>query len=186
MQNNYLRPENCATLVAPKINKEVWKQLCQDTMNNDSTFQKVQSLLLSGLYAVLQTCNGSSGEQKCALTHAAVLFLSSNRESVLKRRDLICPDLNKQYGSLHNLSIPMSFFLFADELIKEVNELTKTHKLSNKVTPKRHMEPFRVPSDRDECAHGHLSQSGCPGKTTRSPILGQRQGQSRCQQSPQQ
>ena len=94
-------------------------------MNNDSTFQKVQSLLLSGLYAVLQTCNGSSGEQKCALTHAAVLFLSSNRESVLKRRDLICPDLNKQYGSLHNLSIPMSFFLLSKKVSSGISIMRK-------------------------------------------------------------
>ena len=27
-----------------------------------------------GLYAILQMCNGSSGEQKNALTHAAILL----------------------------------------------------------------------------------------------------------------
>ena len=104
-------------------------------------------MLLSGLYAVLQTGNGSSGEQKNVLTHAAVLLLSSNRELVLKRRDLIRPDLNRQYASLCNPSTPVSSFLFGDELNKEVEELTKSHKLSNKVTPKKLMEPYKAIDD---------------------------------------
>ncbi|KAK2560970.1 hypothetical protein P5673_016093 [Acropora cervicornis] len=46
VQNKYLRPENCTNLVAPKINKQVWQQLRQETRSNDSAFQKAQSLLL--------------------------------------------------------------------------------------------------------------------------------------------
>jgi len=131
VQKKYLRPENCTNLVAPKINKQIWQQLRQETKNNDgqrttTAFQKAQSLLLLGLYAVLDTCNSSSGEQKNVLTHAAVLLLSSDRELVLKRRDLIRPNLNKQYASLCNPSTPVSSFLFGDELNKEVEELTKS------------------------------------------------------------
>ena len=77
VQNKYLRPENCTNLVAPKINKQIWQQLRQETRNNDSAFQKAQSLLLSGLYAVLQLCNGSNGDQINVLTHTAVLLLSA-------------------------------------------------------------------------------------------------------------
>ena len=62
VQAKYLRPENCTNLVAPKINKQIWQQLRQETRNNDSAFLKAQSLLISGLYAVLQMCNSSSGE----------------------------------------------------------------------------------------------------------------------------
>ena len=95
------------------INKQRWQHLRQETKNNDSAFQKAQSLLLSGLLAVLQTYNSSSGEQKNVLTH-----LSSNRELALKRRDLIRPDLNKQYASLCNPSTPVSSFLFGVEVNK--------------------------------------------------------------------
>ena len=42
----------------------------------------------------------------------------------------------------------MSSFLFGYELNKEVEELTKSHKLSSKVTPWKCMEPYRVPSGR--------------------------------------
>ena len=50
VQNKYLRPENCTNLVAPKIDKQIWQQLRQETRNNDSAFQKAQSLLLYMLY----------------------------------------------------------------------------------------------------------------------------------------
>ena len=108
VQAKYLRPENCTNLVASKINKQIWQQLRQETRNTDSEFKKAQSLLISGLYAVLQMCNSSSGEQKNALTHTAVLLLSANRDLNLKRRDLICPDLNQQYASLCNPSTTIS------------------------------------------------------------------------------
>ncbi|CAH3155755.1 unnamed protein product [Porites lobata] len=120
VQNKYLRPENCTNLVAPKINKQIWQQLRQETRNNDSAFQKAQSLLLSGLYAVLQLCNSANGDQWNVLTHTAVLLLSANRELNLKRRDLIRPDLNKQYAPLCNPSTA------GDDLNKEVEELTKS------------------------------------------------------------
>ncbi|CAB3986867.1 Hypothetical predicted protein [Paramuricea clavata] len=54
VQDKYLKPENCENLVAPKINKPIWQQLKQETKNTDSTFQKIQQLSLSSLYAVLQ------------------------------------------------------------------------------------------------------------------------------------
>ena len=108
VQAKYLSPENCTNLVAPKIKKQIWQQLRQETRNTDSAFQKAQFLLISGLYAVLQMCNSSSGEQKNALTHTAVLLLSANRDLNLKRRDLICPDLNQQYASLCNPSTTIS------------------------------------------------------------------------------
>ena len=151
VQNKYLRPENCTNLVAPKINKQIWQQLRQETRNNDSAFQKAQSLLLSGLYAVLQLCNSANGDQRNVLTHTAVLLLSANsenRELNLKRRDLIRPDLNKQYAPLCNPSTAVSTFLFGDDLNKEVKELTKSQKLSNKVNPKRRMEPYKVPASK--------------------------------------
>ena len=33
VQKEYLRPENCTNVAAPKINKQIWQQLKQDTKN---------------------------------------------------------------------------------------------------------------------------------------------------------
>lgn len=118
LQENYLRPDNCPNLVAPKINKQIWQQLHQETRNSDSALQKAQALLISGLCAILQLCNTSEGDQKSTSTHAVVLLLSANREFNLKRRDLVRPDLNKQYAALCNPSTAVSTYLFGDELTK--------------------------------------------------------------------
>ena len=184
VQNKYLRPENCTNLVAPKINKQIWQQLRQETRNNDSAFQKAQSLLLSGLYAVLQLCNSANGDQRNVLTPTAVLLLSANRELNLKRRDLIRPDLNKQYAPLCNPSTAVSTFLFGDDLNKEVEELTKSQKLSNKVTPKRRMEPYKVPASRGVRGRGRFGHSAGRGRASSNSFLGQGRGHARPQQNP--
>ena len=124
-----------------------------------------------------RTCNSSSGEQKNVLTHAVVLLLSLNRELVLKRRDLIRPDLNKHYALLCNPSTPVSSFPFGDKSNKEVEELTKSHKLSNKVNPKKRMEPYKVSSGAGTRGCNRFSQSGGRGKTLASSFEGKAGGQ---------
>ena len=119
----------------------------------------------------------NNAQQKNVLTHAAVLLLSSNRELSLKRRDLIRPDLNKQYASLCNSSIPVSSFLFGDELNEEVEELTKSHKLGSKVTSRKRVEPHRVPSDRGVRGQSRLNRCGGRGNTPASPFLGRSRSQ---------
>lgn len=182
LQDKYLKPDNCPNLVAPKINKQMWQQLHQETRNADSAFQKAQALMMSGIYALVQQCNTAEGDQKSALTHSIVLLLSANREFDLKRRDLIRPDLNKQYAGLCNPSTPISTFLFGDDLNKEVEELTKSNKLSSKVTPKQRVEPYRVSRFKGTRA-GH-SQSYSRGRGPRqqqAPFLGAGRGRGRSQ-----
>ena len=108
VQPKYVRPENCPNLVPPKVNKQIWQQMRQDTRNTDSALQKAQGLMIAGLCAVLEVFNKSVGDLKRILTHSTVLLLAANREFNLKRRDLIRPDLNKHYGSLCNPSMAIS------------------------------------------------------------------------------
>ena len=116
LQRDYLRHENCPDLVTPKINKQIWQQLKQDTKNRDSSLQKIQATLMSSLYAVLQVCNNLASSQQdkenlTSLAHAAILRMSANRDFKLKRRELIRGDLNKQYAALCSPTVPVSSFL---------------------------------------------------------------------------
>lgn len=186
LQEKYLRPANCPTLVAPKINKQVWQQLHQESRNADSSFQKAQSLLISGLNAIIQLCNKAEGEQKATLTHSVVLLLASNRELNMKRRELIRPDLNKQYAALCNPSTAVSTFLFGDDLNKEVEDLTKSNKLSSKVTARQRVEPYKVPRGRgSRSSQGKFDRFPGKGKGPRSqaPFLGVGRGRGRPLQS---
>ena len=54
----------------------------------------------------------------------------------LKRRELLKPDLSKDFRSLCSPSTPLSRFLFGDELSKIVEDITKANKIMAKVMPK--------------------------------------------------
>ena len=181
VQPQYVRPENCPNLVAPKVNKQIWQQMRQDTRNADSALQKTQGLMLSGLCAILQVCNKAVGDQKCILTHSTVLLLAANREFNLKRRDLIRLDLNKHYGSLCNPSVAISTQLFGDDLNKEVEEVTKSNKLSSKVTSKPRsdyrFEPYKLSSGRGLRGRGRFPHAISRGRSR--AFLGGGRGQTR-------
>ncbi len=185
VQAKYTRPENCPNLVSPKVNKQIWQQMRQETRNTDSSLQKTQSLLVSGLCAVLEVCNIAVEDQKCKLAHAAVLLLAANREVNMRRRDLIRPDLNKQFSSLCNPSIAISAYHFGDDLNKEVEELTKSNKLSGKVTPKHRSDyrpaPYKIPFGRGTRGRGRFNQPSGRGRGARpyTSFLGVGRGQSR-------
>ena len=166
VQQKCLRRENCENLVTPKINKPIWQQLKQETKNTDSALQKIQQLLLSSLYAILQVCNSLSSSQNTEhhnnimmLTHSIVLSLAANRELNLKRRDLLRADLNKQYAALCNLSTPVSQYLSGEDLNKEMDDLSKASKLTRKVTPNQRVEPCRRPMGRSAGMSSRSSSS---------------------------
>ena len=151
LQRDYLRPENCLDLVAPKINKQIWQQLRQDRKNRDSSLQKIQATLMSSLYAMLQVCDNLASSQQhkdniTSLTHAAILLMSANRDFNLKCRELIHGDFHKQYAALYSSPVPVSSFPFGDDLNKEVEDLTKANRLGNEVIPKQHVGPYQFQS----------------------------------------
>jgi hypothetical protein len=167
----------------PKTNKQVWQQLKQETRNTDSTIQRAQSYLMSGLQAVLQVCNITAGKDKQMLTHAIVSLLTANRDLNIKRRDFIRPDLNKQYASLCSPSTSISTLLFGDDLKNEVEDLTKSNKLSNKVTLKQRFEPYATTRGRGRsCGRGRSSARWRGSRPTRS-FLGVGRGQMRSHQT---
>ena len=177
LQETYLRPHNCRYLISPKINKQIWQQLRQETRNSDSAFQKAQGFLMTGLYAILQICRNDKG----ILIHAVVLLMSANRELNLKRRDLLRPDFNKEYVALCNPSTPMSTFLFGDDLNKEEEELTKSNKLSGKVYHKHRFTLYRIPSTSGVQTPSRYGPRDTRVRSSRPlrPFLGAGRGQSR-------
>ena len=188
LQRDYLRPENCPDLFAPKINKQIWQQLKQDTKNRDSSLQKIQATLMSSLYAMLHVYNNlaSSKQDKDNLTplnHAAILLLSANRDFNLKCRELIRGDLNKQYAELCSPSVPVSSYLFGDDLNKEVEDVTKANRLGNKVTPKQRVGPYQFQRGHGFRGTGRGLRAIDGGKQNdwkgRGPFLGAGRGLSR-------
>ena len=84
-----------------------------------------------------------------------------------------------------NPSIAISAYLFGDDLNKEVEELTKSNKLSGKVTTKHRSDyrpvPYKIPFGRGTRGRGHFNQPSGRGRGARpyTSFLGVGRGQSR-------
>ena len=98
----YPRPENCQSLVAPKINNMVWQKVKPDTRATDGSMQRFQKLFISALYAIIEACTTGTDQIRTVLTHALVLALSGNGELNLRKRKLSRQHSNSQYAALCN------------------------------------------------------------------------------------
>ena len=132
--DKYPRPENCESLVVPKVNKIVWQQLKQSARTTDSAMQKCQKLFTSAMYAIIQVCEKATDDVRMILTHALVLAMSGNREFNLRRCELIWPSLNAKYTTLCNPSTPITSELFGDDISKEIDQVAKVNQLGNKLS----------------------------------------------------
>ncbi len=135
--DKYPRPENCESLVVPKVNKIVWQQLKQSARTTDSAMQKCQKLFTSAMYAIIQACEKVTDDVRMILTHALVLAMSGNREFNLRRRELLRPSLNAKYTTLCNPSTPITSELFGDDISKEIDQVAKANQLGNKLSNSR-------------------------------------------------
>ncbi|XP_033122123.1 uncharacterized protein LOC117121131 [Anneissia japonica] len=132
----YPRPQNCESLVTPRINLPIWGQMKPGSKAVDVGLQKAQTLFMSSMYALLRACQESSGEMRTILTHSLVLSLAANRELNLKRREMLKPDLNTRFAALCGPSTPITKDLFGD-ISKQIDDLSKANRVGERVATSR-------------------------------------------------
>jgi len=64
---------------------------------------------------------------------AIVLFGHANYQNSMVRRDLVKPELKKEFGFLCNHNIPNTGWLFGDDVSKTVKEIEDSSKMGHKV-----------------------------------------------------
>ena len=153
-QNLYSRPKNCESMVPTRVNSEIWQQLQPHTRSQDIRMQKVQNCLLKGLMPSTQLTNtllqlpGSvPTESRESIVKQALdsltLIAQANAELNQRRREMIKPDLNQQFQQLCNDQVPITSWLFGDELAKTCQDITNTNRVSQKVSGPGSHRPHR-------------------------------------------
>lgn len=153
-QNLYFRPKNCEAMVPTRVNSEIWQQLLPHTRSQDIRMQKVQGLLLKGLMPLTQLTNTLlqlpekvTNENRESIVKQALdaltLIAQANGELNQRRREVIKPDLNHQYQQLCNDQVPITSWLFGDELAKTCQDITNTNRVSQKVSGSGSHRPHR-------------------------------------------
>ena len=136
----YLRPENCELLQSTRVNQLIWGKLRPTTRNRDVKLQKVQTLIIKGMIALGQGAQhilDAPGIDKSTVHEifdALALMAQGNLELNLTRRELIKPDLHKDYQNLCCSDVPITSMLFGDDITKHLKELSETSKLGSKMS----------------------------------------------------
>ena len=153
-QSLYSRPKNCEAMVPTRVNSEIWQQLQPHTRSQDIRMQKVQNSLLKGLMPLTQLTNtllqlpdSVPTESRESIVKQALdaltLIAQANGELNQRRREMIKPDLNQQFQQLCNDQVPITSWLFGDELAKTCQDITNTNRVSQKVSRPGSHRPHR-------------------------------------------
>ena len=143
----YVRPANCETLVATRVNPEIWEKLSAATKSRDLKAQRVQTALVQAMVAVTGVADDivahtRSGEiwsrdnMAAALTglvDALALLSHANQDVNQRRREDQRVDLNTAYRGLCTNDTDGSRFLYGDDLAGRVKSMNDTNRVASQL-----------------------------------------------------
>ena len=142
--------ENTNMLVAPRLNECVWNVIQKETRSRDSSLQNVQKAVMKGLIPIvkladkfLQLKTNKNGETPDPnevfneIANGVTLILAGHHNLNMMRRELVKPDLNKDFKSICSQNCPITTELFGDDLPKRLKDIGDANKAGNKVQANR-------------------------------------------------
>ncbi|XP_023933296.1 uncharacterized protein LOC112042656 [Lingula anatina] len=137
-------PANLSGLKVPKVNTEVWNKILPATRGKDIRLQKAQTRVVRALTPLAQLANMflEAKNKKESFDIPAGLSLVLNAfsfvangsiEISLRRRELIKPDLHREYRDVCSPDTPITEWLFGDDFAGVVKGINETNKVATKV-----------------------------------------------------
>ena len=138
-----LRPES---LVAPKVNKEIWRTLSSSTRSKDLEAQKPQKLILHAIVPIASIVdkliqNEPQGND-CAtngvvdtLMDAIAMLSITNGNMNTSRRNAIKPSLNADYRASSLPQNPVTDNLFGENLSEQLKRSQRRTRWKKRSTP---------------------------------------------------
>ena len=146
-----------------RVNPNIWQKLCEPMQKIDLQLYKMQLALVKGITPVARLTNLSMTEKKGLGKEgvqpikqfgldALSLITHVNYELNMQRRQLMKPDIGKDYASLCSQQIPFTDYLFGDDLQKQLKDIGDVNKTGAKVQASRG-------SQRSFSGYGHNTSS---------------------------
>ena len=143
------RPQNCELLTITRVNPEIWGKMKPATKAFVIKLQRIQNCTVKGISSIvkaldllIKTKNHAKNQQEPSIQvlgelsrmigDSLPLLCLGNYQLNLRGRELIKPDLNKQFEALTSTA-PVSKFLFGDSLADQVKEIVNTNRLAGRV-----------------------------------------------------
>ena len=141
----YFRPENCKKVVVPKVNEEIWVKLSRNAKSRDVKFSRLKSNVTKAGCVVLNTAESLlnlsakadkslAGEPHNLLvqaTDAIQLLGHASFEIAQLRREDIKPQLNREYGDLCSANVPVTEWLFGDDLQTKLTHIRTANRVGS-------------------------------------------------------
>ena len=141
----YFRPANCKKVVVPKVNEEIWGKLSRNAKSRDVKFSRLQSNVTKAGCVVLNTAESLlnlsakadkslAGELQNLLvqaTDAIQLLGHASFEIAQLRREDIKPQLNREYGDLCSANVPVTEWLFSDDLQTKLTHIRTANRVGS-------------------------------------------------------
>ena len=170
----YLRPINCDRLITPKVNPEIWGRLDRQTRGKDLKLSCLQTTLAKVGHIITQTTDmllkARAADGKVDVdnmvrmnTDALALLGHTNFEISQRRRDAIRPTLHKDYATLCASHVPITNFLFGEELQTQLNHIRASNKISSTTSVSNSVN--RRPYGKSHTPGNHQHWKPLVGKT---------------------
>ena len=139
----YFRPGNCDRLKVPLVNHELWSKLRPPVKTQDLRLANVQQTIVKATVALTEATDQITkvkgpfeGKQKVitSLTDSLALLGHATYELSLRRRDIMRPSINKELRALCSPQIPVTEFLFGDDVQGSLKTIKECNKIANSVT----------------------------------------------------
>ena len=167
------RPENCDTIKPTRVNPGIWRKLREPTQRRDLQLFKIQQALVKGIIPIARLTDLSMTEKK-GLDQEGVqqikqfgldalsLLTHVNYELNMQRKQLMKPDIGRDYASLCSPHVPFTDWLFGDDLQKQLKDIGDVNKIGAKV--QGHRGPPRpttgyVNNNNSKGSFSHRNQS---------------------------
>ena len=143
----YLRPSNCETLTTPRVNPEIWDKLSHSAKQHDlrssstqRTLATVGALLCKSTELIMNVKHTQQSNFDSDLktlikmnTDAVALLSHAHIEMSHRRRESTKPHLNKEYAGLCASHVPVTTFLFGDDLQARLNSIRASNRIGDAV-----------------------------------------------------
>jgi hypothetical protein len=166
-----MNPQNCEKFTVPKVNKGIWSSLQRKAKDQDLKLQQIQSIMCKTFYPLAhlmdkllksqskrQSLSGADLNDCLTLCNDTFKLLQLGFTEMSQRRRLsLKPELANEYKALCSSEIPVSDYLFGDDLEKQIREITDAKKVSRKITEKNNQGQRFSPYKRNQ--HGYNKQT---------------------------
>ena len=142
LAEKFSRPINANYLLAPRVNRELWKIIPEQAQKRDIKSRKLQGKLINGmcpLVQALQVC-GSKPEfnhVKELISDSFELLANVSMDININRREALRPDLKKA-SHLANKDMPVTDQLFGDDVEAEFKKIETSSKLVESIRGHRY------------------------------------------------